>query len=49
MPFPGSGIYATYLFKNKFKALNALLNKEQNIFVSMPKNIAWTQQHVDSM
>ncbi len=44
MPFPGSWIYAKYLFKNKFKALNTLLNsaeytkvynKEKSIFVSL--------------
>ncbi len=29
MPLPGSWIYATYLFKNKFKALNTLLNSAE--------------------
>ncbi len=29
MPLPGSWTYATYLFKNKFKALNALLNSPE--------------------
>jgi hypothetical protein len=43
------------LFKSKFKALRTLLNSSEytnirNIFfVSMPKNLAWTQQQVDSM
>ncbi len=45
--------YDTFLFKNKFKALNALLHRAEytitrSIFVSMPKNLAWTEQQVDS-
>ncbi len=50
VPLPGSWIYATNSFKNKFKALNNLLNnKKKSIFVSVPKNLAWTQQQVASM
>jgi hypothetical protein len=50
MPMPASWISATYLFKNKFKALNTLLNiaectiTRERIFFFMPKNLAWTQQ-----
>ena len=29
MPMPGSWIYATYLFENKFKALHTLLNSAE--------------------
>jgi hypothetical protein len=45
----------TFSVKNKFKALKTLLNsaeyhnKEKSIFVSMLKNLAGTQQQVDSM
>jgi hypothetical protein len=47
MSLPGSKVYATYLFKNKFKASNTLYKK--SFFVSLPKNLALTQQQVDSM
>jgi hypothetical protein len=42
--------------KNNFRALNTLFNSavytiksDKSIFVSMPKNLAWTQQQVDSL
>jgi hypothetical protein len=41
-----------YLLKNKLKASNTLIiyqTKENSIFVSMPKTLAWTQQQVNSM
>jgi hypothetical protein len=52
MPLPSSCIYATYLFKNKFKAFKYIIKiarKRVDIFVSMPKKLVWTQQQVDSM
>jgi hypothetical protein len=49
MPLPSSCIYATYFFKNKFKAFIKIARKRVGIFVSMPKNLAWTQQQVNSM
>ncbi len=52
---PGSSISATYLFKNKLRALNTLLNSDEynitreRVFYFMSKNLAWTQQQVDSI
>jgi hypothetical protein len=47
--------FCNSLYKNKFKALNTLINSAENtissekVFVFQCLNLAWTQQQVDSM